>query len=508
MNFLQRIINYFSIKQKLIALGMIVSSIATIITCTGFIIFNNASERSDLVDEIRLVSRIFSEELSEYILHGEKDQILKSLNALKNRESLIETCIYTHNDDKEFIEFIKDKKRGVPCSKIPKVKGRYEFRDDNILGEHLIVSSYIAHNDQKIGYLIMVANLDRIHSRTEQGILNSLALFFFIILISYLISRFLQKTISNPIMHLADISYIVKEGNYYVRAKHYADDELGILTQAYNDMLKEIQHAQEHLEEKVIERTLDLEKAMQVKAQFLSNMSHEIRTPIHGIMNYVDFLVHDWEILTKEHKYNFIQKLHSNSNRLLSLINNLLDLSKLDAGKMEFVMQKNNLATLVESSIQESEALYSQKKDLSIIFNPAKSVSYSANFDYERIAQVIRNLLSNAIKFTPHGKIILHLELTKLKKDNGHNIQAIKFSIIDEGIGIPADELEYIFDKFNQSAKTKTGAGGTGLGLAISRDIINAHDGKIWAENNKDAPGSIFTFIIPIHQHSKSKNIL
>ena len=504
MNFIQKLVNNFSIKQKLIALSMVTSSIATIITCGGFLIFNIAAERSDLVDEIRLVARIFSEELSEYVAEKNKSQIIKSLGALKSRDSLIQTCIYTNSDKGEFVQFIRDKKRSRACADIPTAKGKYDFRNDEIAGEHLVVSYYILHNDHKIGYFTMVANLDRIHDRTKRGVLNSLVLLVLILSISYMISRFLQKTISEPILHLADISYIVRNGDYNVRADHYSNDELGVLTEAYNNMLKEIQYAKEHLEEKVMERTQDLEKVMQVKVQFLSNMSHEIRTPIHGIMNYIDFLVHDWEGLAEEQKYIFIKKLHNNSLRLLSLINNLLDLSKLDAGKMEFCMQKDNLAVLVEDVVQECEALYMQNKDISIEFTYDKTLNYNATFDQERIAQVVRNLLSNAIKFTDKGKIKLSLELVRFKKDNGNKVQASQFSLADEGIGIPEDELEYIFDKFNQSAKTKTGAGGTVLGLTISKEIINAHQGAIWAVNNPNNLGATFVFTIPVNQQ-KSK---
>lgn len=505
MNPLKKLLNKFSIKQKLIALSMVTSTIATIITCSGFIIFNNFTERNDLVDEMRLVSRLFSEELAEYVEFKEKVPILKSLGALKTRESLIQTCIYTNNDPQAFVEFIRDKKRSRSCDEIKKVRGRYEFRNDEISGEYLVVSSYIIYNDHKIGNLLMVCNLDRTHERMEKGAINSLILFFFIILISYLISRFLQRTISEPILHLADVSYVVRNGDYHVRAKHYSDDELGILTDAYNNMLKEIQNSKEHLEEKVAERTRDLEMLMQVKSQFLSNMSHEIRTPIHGIMNYVDFLVQDWEFLHKEQKYEFVKKLHNNSGRLLSLINNLLDLSKLDAGKMEFTMHKENLVEIVKGVMQECEALYMNHPGVVVEFLCDDESEYNIILDGERIAQVIRNLLSNAIKFTAKGKITLKLELTKFKKENGNKVQAAQFSIRDEGIGIPVDELIYIFDKFNQSARTKTGAGGTGLGLTISKEIIKAHKGEIWAENNDNEVGSTFTFIIPIHQQKIRK---
>ncbi len=496
MHFLQSWVDSLSLRRKLIILAMVTSTIATIITCGMFIVFNIASERSDLVNELKLVAKIFSEELSEYVAEGNKKQIIKSLSALKNRSFLIQTCVYTNFDREEFVHFINDKKRSIECNEIPSARKNYEFRINEKMGEHLVVSYYIRSKHHIIGHFTMIANLDRIHERMYRGILTSMLLFSIILFISYIISRSLQTTISSPILHLAHVSALVKGGDYTVRANYKSSDELGVLTDVYNKMLDEIQFAKEHLEEKVIERTKDLERLMQVKVQFLSNMSHEIRTPIHGIMNYIDFLVEDWNSLAEVKKYEFIQKLHNNSLRLLSLINNLLDLSKFDAGKMEFCMQNDDMTKLIEGVVEECEALY-KNKDMIISFYYKKGQNYNAIFDQERIAQVIRNILSNAIKFTPHGNITINMENIKFKINNGSKVQALKVRISDQGIGIPENELEYIFDKFNQSAKTKTGAGGTGLGLSISQEIIKAHRGLIWAENNKNERGASFIFIIP-----------
>jgi signal transduction histidine kinase len=502
MIFLQKIVNSLSIRRKLITLGMVTSTIATIITCGSFIVLNIATEQKDLITEMRLVSSIFADEWAEYIYHGNKEQIIKSVGELKSRTSFLQLCLYKENK-KEFLQFSREPSRTRSCDKINLTKGKYEFRRDEI-GEYLVVSYPIIYKNHRIAYLTMIFNLDRIASRINRGLISSFVLLVFILVISYLISRFLQRRISQPILHLADVSYAVRDGDYNIRASHFANDELGVLTQAYNSMLDEIQYAKNHLEEKVAERTKDLENMMEIKSQFLSNMSHEIRTPIHGIMNYADFLVQDWEELTQEQKYSFVKKLYHNSDRLLSLINNLLDLSKLDAGKMEFYMKKENLAILIAEVIQECEALYIQNKNLQVDFQYNKSDTNIAVCDQEKIRQVIRNLLSNAIKFTDKGNINIELKTTRFKPDATSNYtKALEFSLQDEGVGIPENELEYIFDKFNQSAKTKTGAGGTGLGLAISKEIIKAHNGRIWAENNLNSVGSKFIFIIPVRHNNK-----
>lgn len=488
-----------SIRQKLIALSMVTSTFAVIFTCSWLIIFSNFEERKDLVEETRIISKIYADELSKSVALSDKTRVLNSLNTLRTRESFIQACLYT-NDEEVFVQYIEKKKYGQDCKNIARSNRIYEFRKDLKGREYLLVNAYIIHKNYKLGNIIILSNLDHINNRRDRAIINSMILLSVVIIISYLISRFLQRTISEPILHLADVSYIVHRGDYHIRAKSFSNDEVGILTKAYNNMLKQVQYSKENLEEKVRERTHDLEKVMQVKSQFLSNMSHEIRTPIHGIMNYIDFLLEDWDRLTQEQKYEFVRKLQSNSGRLLSLINNLLDLSKLDAGKMEFFMEKASLVPIIKDVIQECTALFENKKQLSIIFDYEQNKDFIATFDKERIMQVIRNLLSNAIKFTNKGKIFLKLDFVKFKRNNSHKLQGIRVDIKDQGIGIPENELLYIFEKFNQSAKTKTGAGGTGLGLAISKEIISAHKGLIWATNNEDEIGSTFTFIIPTYQ--------
>jgi len=333
---------------------------------------------------------------------------------------------------------------------------------------------------------------------------NSGVLFIIIIGISYVISRILQRNISEPIMHLADISYAVRSGDYDIRANHISQDELGELTEAFNGMLNEIQDSKINLEKKVKKRTADMEKAMKVKSDFLSNMSHEIRTPIHGIMNYAEFLAHDWKKLAEEKRFDFVKKLYTNSDRLLSLINNLLDLSKLDANKMDFHFKECDLGELLKNAIEEVEPLYIAK-NLELNFNDYGKLKFIASFDKERILQVIRNLFSNAIKFTKDGTISADIKFTEFTNSQGSTHKGLVLSIKDEGLGIPEKELKYIFDKFNQSTHTRTGAGGTGLGLAICKDIISAHHGILWAENNKDEKGATFSFAIPLTQKKRKK---
>jgi two-component system sensor histidine kinase ChiS len=178
------------------------------------------------------------------------------------------------------------------------------------------------------------------------------------------------------------------------------------------------------------------------------------------------------------------------SDRLFSLMSNLLDLSKITAGKMVMEMESANVKELVDEIIDECQMLYISGKNIKLEFTVIdETYLYNTVLDKDRIIQVLRNLFANAIKFTKAGII-----KAKLSRDQNN----IMFVLEDDGVGIPEDELVEIFEPFIQSTRTKTGAGGTGLGLAICKEIIAAHQGKIWAENRVENGGAKFCFIIPI----------
>jgi signal transduction histidine kinase len=239
-------------------------------------------------------------------------------------------------------------------------------------------------------------------------------------------------------------------------------------------------------EKELIDAKLLAEQANAAKSEFLANMSHELRTPMHGILSFARFGIKNIETAPKEKIHKYFSNIELSGKRLLHLLNDLLDLSKSEAGKMVIEPNENNLVSIFDICYAEQEQ---RIKDLSLNLKVKKSseeiIGY---FDEVTITQVINNLLSNAVKFSPKGG-----EIEVSLKETETNLL---FTIKDQGAGVPEGELEKIFDAFIQSSHTKTGAGGTGLGLSICKKIITQHKGKIWAENNPDS-GSTFTFLIP-----------
>lgn len=245
-------------------------------------------------------------------------------------------------------------------------------------------------------------------------------------------------------------------------------------------MTKEaLQQHNVQLEAVVRERTEELntardkaERANAAKSDFLANMSHELRTPLHGILSFARFGVQKFATADRDKLKHYFDRVLNAGNTLLTLLNELLDLSKLEAGGVDLECAIVDLRKILREVGDESVSLFAERR-LSLVPNLG-DVPALVFGDRYRLTQVARNLLNNAIKFSPEGgKIDVDVELAS---------DVVAFTIRDQGSGIPPEELETIFDKFVQSKKTRAGAGGTGLGLSICRKIVTLHHGTVTAE--------------------------
>lgn len=321
-----------------------------------------------------------------------------------------------------------------------------------------------------------------------------------VVMLSFLLLT--RKKLLLPILKLSELAKQISSGAFPSTIPKFSSFEMNILADQLKkiiDYTHELTSVNSDLEHKVQERTIELQKALRVKTDFLNNMSHEIRTPLQGFMGISEGLDLNWNIYSDPQKHKYIHEIAKNAKRLASLVGNLLDLAKFNEGKVVLDIGKLDLNESIKDMIDESNTLYLNKKKIDFIFNSNSIDNLYVMADNERISQVFRNLFVNAIKFSPnHGKITIDVfEDVLIYKKN--KIEAVHLSITDQGVGIPKDELESIFDLFVQSSRTRTRAGGTGLGLSICRDIILAHHGKIWAENSSEG-GAIFHFIIPKEQ--------
>ncbi len=237
----------------------------------------------------------------------------------------------------------------------------------------------------------------------------------------------------------------------------------------------------------------DADRANDAKSLFLANMSHELRTPMHAIMSFSQLGLERASMGDTERLARYFGNIHESGARLTMLLNDLLDLSKLEAGRMEMHKVPTDLAEVVTQCASEFEPLLAARS-LQLVFAPPDE-PVVADVDPMRIGQVLRNLLSNAIKFSYDGGCV---EVTiERMPAMGDAAAAVRLGVDDGGVGIPEDELEAVFDKFVQSSKTRTASGGTGLGLAICRELVGAHGGSIRALRRSPS-GTRFEVVLPV----------
>jgi two-component system sensor histidine kinase ChiS len=338
--------------------------------------------------------------------------------------------------------------------------------------------SYLKKADKYPFYIIVGEEKTASQTKFINNILPSIIELLFLGIICTILLYYSRMLLVKPIIELSQVAKSIASNGGQVTIPLIKYHEAQVLA----DQLKEIQSMKS-----------ELEKALAAKTEFLNNMSHEIRTPIQGVTNISAGLEEHWEEFDNSKRRELVAQISINAKRLLSLVGNLLDLSKFSSGKMLMEFRRFDLNHLIEAIIDECNTLYINAKSLEIKFaNDYPAIMIG---DQERIAQVLRNLFINAIKFSNNnGTITVKLTKSEITYDDGNMLESNHFSITDQGIGIPEDELEAIFSPFTQSTRTKTKAGGTGLGLAIAKEIIESHHGRIWAENNPNI-GATFSFV-------------
>ena len=347
-----------------------------------------------------------------------------------------------------------------------------------------------------------------------------LTIIFLVPLSTWIVGRYLSGMLSGPIRKLQTGVEIIGSGNLSYRVGTDVRDEVGELSREFDKMawhLKatrdELADFAEDLEKKVRDRTKalteaqeatlsiledlteskqKLEEALKVKSDFTSMVSHELRTPLTAIKEGIAIVLDGTAGAIGDEQKEFLEVAKRNVDRLARLINDILDFQKLEAGKIEFHRQENDINELVRE-VKKGMAPLAKQKGLDFTLRLDEAMPKIV-FDHDRIFQVLTNLVNNAVKFTEKGSITII---------TGQSDNIVRVSVQDTGPGIAKEDIPRLFQRFGQlKAGVERKTGSSGLGLAISKDIIEHHQGKIWAES-KPGEGVIFHFVLPIQERRK-----
>jgi signal transduction histidine kinase/DNA-binding NarL/FixJ family response regulator len=496
-----------SIKRKLTLITMLTSSAALVLSALSFLIYDLVAFRHLLVQDLRTQAEIIGYNSAGAMEFKDVPAATATLTALTAKEDLVAAVLYGV-DGKEFAHY--SRANDTFPKVLPSLAQDQGYR---FYGGYLQVFHDVTLNGEHLGTLFLQSDMRQWSVRAKRygGILcifvlisGSFALF---------VSSKLQRLISRPILHLEDsMREVSANKNYSVRATKSYGDEIGRLIDGFNTMLSEIQHrdgALRSANDELKTRTLELEKeilhrrqtqeelltakhtaeeASRAKSTFLANMSHELRTPLNAIIGYSEMLDEEARESGRSENVEDLRKIQSAGKHLLSLINDVLDLSKIEAGKMGLHLEDFEVLPLIDeiaTTLQPAAAKNSNR----IKIHVSENLGFM-RADVTKVRQILFNLLSNACKFTDHGTIALDV-------DQNDRDGYIRFRVTDTGIGISEKQQQNLFFEFSQAdASIARKYGGTGLGLAITHRFVQLMRGQISVES-EPGKGSIFTVQLP-----------
>jgi signal transduction histidine kinase/DNA-binding response OmpR family regulator len=501
-----------SISKKLTWMNMFVSAAALLLACAAFIGYDMVTFRASIVRNLSTQAQIIGSNSASALLFDDPQAAQTTLSALGAAPDILSAVIYMPNGQ-PLATYSRDKNHLIPA---PPPLAQDQLEMHVLKNNEIVLVRSIVFQGKPTGTVYIRSDMEELNHRLLRyaGIAGVVLLVS--LLAALLVSSIFRRSVAEPIVYLAQVAGVVsRDKNYSIRATPFAHHgELSILIDAFNEMLgqidrneQELRKAHDQLELRVLERTAELqaakdvleaysqnllrakeelERAAKFKDQFLSTMSHELRTPLNAVLGFSDLLTEERYGPLNERQQRYVKHIHTGGKHLLTLINDILDLSKIEAGRLQLAIDSVALSTSF-AEVTDTMRPLADKKSHTLMQRALPGLSVRA--DATRLKQILMNLIGNAIKFTPEGGKI---ELVARRVGD-----FVRVEVRDSGPGIPPEEQQRIFDAFYRLRRSEKAAEGTGLGLAITQRLVGLHGGELGVESEVGA-GSCFHFTLPV----------
>lgn len=495
MNLLQNI----SIKNKLIVIMLSVTMLSIIAGFTVIIVQEKLALKRKIINESLMHAKLVSEYCITPLDFGYQDEAEANLSKLEAIPAIYNGYVYDINGDL-FSSYSRDERIEAPT--FPAADNFSYFE-----GEWLHIFRMINFKDEIKGAIYLRVSTANLSNDLSKLLMSMLLIGIGMMTLAYVLAVWLQRFISSPILDLADFTrQISLNANYSLRITRQGRDEISILYNDVNNMLKQIGIKEKERDKAEEKLKIALERAKEsdrLKSTFLATMSHELRTPLNSIIGFSDIIINEDLPIEKILEFNHI--IYRSGNHLLNIVTDLFDITLIEAGEVNIIKQNTDIQSIIDQvqEIVTFEINKTKKNNISINYtNKNKSNNVYLYTDAAKISQILINLLKNALKFTESGSINYGYRI-ETKNDQ----TMIIFSVEDSGIGIAKEKQEFVFDLFRKVENSHTKSyGGTGIGLSISKKLTNLLGGEIWVESELEK-GSTFYFTIPVEEPIKEDKL-